>query len=172
MTRRTVRCAPRGRAGATAALAVAVLLLVGCGSGDTGAADGTPASPGRNGSPSEAARDAVDQSTPGLAARSYFTAVGDARFADACRVLAPVVRARYASAGQDCQTALAGLFDEETRAAIGKVVAEDSAVEITGDTALVPGTALTRSDLPDGAERPSFPDVRASRQGGLWYLVL
>ena len=112
------------------------------------------------------------QSTPGLAAASYFTAVGDARFGDACAVLAPVVRARYASAGQDCQTALAELFDEPTRAAIGQVAADDGVVETTGDTALIPGTALSRTDLPDGADRPDFPDVRASRQGGLWYLVL
>lgn len=127
---------------------------------------------GRDGAASDDAQHAVDQSTPGVAAAGYFTAGGDVRFADACAVLAPVVRARYASAGQDCQTGLADLLEEPTQAAIGTVTEDGSAVEVTGDTALVPGSALSRSDLPDGAQRPRFPDVRASRPNALWYLGL
>jgi hypothetical protein len=73
--------------------------------------------------------------------------------------------------GKDCQTELSELYDETTRAAIGEVIADERMVQVVGDTATVPGNALSRTDLPAGAEKPSFPTVRATRQGGDWYLV-
>lgn len=66
---------------------------------------------------------------------------------------------------------MAQLFDEATRAAIGDVTADEEKVEVVGDTATVPGHALSRADLPRGAQAPSFPTLRATRHDGLWYLL-
>ncbi len=92
-----------------AAAVVVGLLLSGC-SGSGGDASGAAM-------PDKDAAASVDQSTPGRAAQSYFEAVADARFGDACSVLAPVARDTYVAAGQDCQTEMRSLFDEETRLA-------------------------------------------------------
>ncbi len=143
----------------TAAAPILLLLLAACGPADAG--------------PEDAERDGVPQgqSAPGAAAERYFEAVSNAEFSKACDLLAPVVRDRYATAGKDCRTELAQLFDEPTRAAIGDVTADESKVRVTGDTAVVPGSALARADLPPGADVPRFPDLRATRQDGIWYLL-
>lgn len=150
---------------AVAGLAALVLAATGCAGEDASSRrDGPEPVAGQGGR-------GADQGSPAAAAESYFEAVRDARFGDACALLAPVARARYASAGQDCSTAMAGLFDEATRAAIGDVAADESKVDIVGDTATVPGDALTRADLPQGAPDPSIPAVKATRYGDGWYLV-
>jgi hypothetical protein len=143
-----------------AAVLVAAALLTGCGDGARPASGTGAGGPG-----------AGDQSTPGRAAEAYFEAVRDSRFGEACALLAPVVRQRYASAGQDCRTEMSSLFDEATRAAIGDVTVDEDLVRVSGDTAAVPGDALRRDDLSDGEPAPSFPDLRATLQDGAWYLL-
>lgn len=167
MTRRASR--PEHALPMLAALA-AVLLLAGCADGPAGAsADG--ASPGPSRAADVPEKPPVDRTRPGATAAAYFGAVAQARFTDACSMLAPVMQQRYASAGQDCPTAMAGLFDGRTLAAIGDVAADESQVQVVGDTATIPGSALRRADLPGGAGAPSFPDVRATRMDGAWYLL-
>lgn len=148
----------RPRAAAALALA-AGLFAAGC-----SGADSRSGPPIRDGAP-------AGQATPGEAAETYFEAIAQARFGDACAVLAPVVRDQYAANGQDCPTRLAETFDEELRTAIGDVTADESRIEVTGDTALISGSALSRADLPSGADAPRFPDARATRADGLWYLL-
>lgn len=170
MTRRTARSRSRG----AAALTSLVLLLAACGGSTDDAARGAGASASLDAqgtAPAEGERAAVDRTAPGATAAAYFEAVRDARFGDACSLIAPVVLAPYASDGKDCQTELSALFDERTRAAIGDVTADESMVQVVGDTATAPGSALSRTDLPAGAAAPLFPDIRATRQGGIWYLV-
>jgi hypothetical protein len=66
---------------------------------------------------------------------------------------------------------MAEIFPVAIRAPIGDVAADEDLIEVVGDTATVPGEALSRTDLPSGDPTPSFPDLRSTRQHGRWYLL-
>jgi hypothetical protein len=154
---------------------LAALILPAC--GDT--RDAPPAAPAAG--PVEAPADggiseadgAGAQDTPQAAALEFYRLVGDARFGDACRLLAPATQQAFLRAGKDCATEIADNADAdartELRADLKTVTIDESKVELAGDTAEIPNDAWI---VPGKDEYDhSFNAVALVKQAGGWYLV-
>ena len=105
------------------------------------------------------------QSTPQSLAAAVYDDLHAGEFAKICDLVLPDARHRFADAGTDCQTYFGKKYNPSVRAGFADVKVDAKAVQVNGDTAVVPESALTFSGHPS-----SDGDVTVALRDGKWFV--
>lgn len=106
------------------------------------------------------------QDSPQALTAAAYRHIAAGEFAQVCDLYLPSVRSRFANAGTDCQTYLAGQYAPGARATFKDPAVDGSKVRVNGDTAVIPVSAVSF------AGQPSHDTAtRAARQDGKWWLT-
>lgn len=99
-----------------------------------------------------------DQSSPEGVVAAAYTHIADGEFEQACALVLPDARGAFTAVGTDCQTFLAGKYDQQDREAFRDVRVDPAKIERNGDTAVVPEEAVTFAGRPsDDEDTPAVP---------------
>jgi hypothetical protein len=106
-----------------------------------------------------------DQDTPAAVVEAVYEHVAAGEFEQACELVLPQARDAYARQGGSCQAALADQYDPEDRASLADPQVDEDSIEVNGDTARVPESAVKFGGEPSGDGRTDLV-----RQDGKWWI--
>ena len=107
-----------------------------------------------------------DRSSPQALTVTVYDDLHAGEFAKVCGLLLPEAAKRIRDTGADCQTYLAKKYDTTARAAFARVKVDAKAIQVNGDTAVVPESAVTFDGRPssDGGTKVALRD-------GKWFVA-
>ncbi len=106
------------------------------------------------------------QSSPQSLTTAVYDDVHAGEFAKACALVLPAALQRFTASGGDCQTYLGKKYDPTARAGFADVKVDAKAVQVNGDTAVVPESAVTFGGHPS-----SDGDTKVALQDGKWFVT-
>ncbi len=106
------------------------------------------------------------QSSPQALTRAVYEDLHAGQFAKACALVLPASLQRFTATGGDCQTYLGKKYDPTARAAFADVKVDAKAIQVNGDTAVVPESAVTFGGHPS-----SDGDTKVELRDGKWFVT-
>ncbi len=106
------------------------------------------------------------QSSPQSLTAAVYDDVHAGEFSKACALVLPAALQRFTATGGDCQTYLGKKYDPTARAAFADVKVDAKAIQVNGDTAVVPESAVTFGGHPS-----SDGDTKVALQDGKWFVT-
>jgi len=106
------------------------------------------------------------QSSPQSVTAAVYEDVHAGEFAKVCGLVLPASMARFTAAGTDCQSFFAKQYDPGRRAGLKDVKVDAKAIQVNGDTAVVPESAVTFGGHPS-----SDGDTKVALQDGKWFVT-
>lgn len=106
------------------------------------------------------------QSSPQSVTAAVYDDLHAGEFSKACALVLPTTMARFTAAGTDCQSFFAKQYDPGKRAALKDVKVDAKAIEVNGDTAVIPESAVTFGGHPS-----SDGDTKVALQDGKWFVT-
>jgi hypothetical protein len=106
------------------------------------------------------------QSSPQSLTAAVYDDVHAGEFGKACALVLPAAMARFTAAGTDCQSFFAKQYDPGKRAGLADVKVDAKAVQVNGDTAVVPESAVTFGGRPS-----SDGDTKLALRDGKWFVA-
>jgi hypothetical protein len=105
------------------------------------------------------------QDSPANVVSALYERVADGKFEQACELFTDEVLDAISANGLDCQTSLAAQYPVDKREDVRDVEVDEDAIEINGDTATVPASAVTF-----GNEPSSGADTQVVQRDGNWWI--
>jgi hypothetical protein len=106
------------------------------------------------------------QGSPEAVVRAVYERLGQGEFEQVCELVLPSLVAQYERMGGTCQLAVSQQYDEEDRASFVDVQVDPDLIEVNGDTATVPESAVTFAGEPS-----SDGSTDLVRQDGKWWIA-
>ncbi len=106
------------------------------------------------------------QSSPQSLTAAVYDDVHAGDFGKVCGLLLPEALKRITDTGVDCQTYLAKHYDSKARAGFADVKVDAKAIQVNGDTAVVPESAVTFGGHPS-----SDGDTKLALHDGKWFVT-
>ncbi len=106
------------------------------------------------------------QSSPQSLTAAVYDDVHAGEFSKACALVLPAALQRFTATGGDCQSYLGKKYDPTARAAFADVKVDAKAIQVNGDTAVVPESAVTFGGHPS-----SDGDTKVALQDGKWFVT-
>lgn len=107
-----------------------------------------------------------DQSSPQALTVTLYKDLHAGEFAKVCALALPALLQRFTATGSDCQTYLGKKYDPTARAGFANVKVDAKAVQVNGDTAVVPESAVTF-----GGQPSSDGDTKLALRDGKWFVA-
>ena len=106
------------------------------------------------------------QSSPQSLTTAVYDDVHSGEFSKVCALVLPEARHLFTDSGTDCQSFLAKHYDPTARAGLADVKVDAKAIQVNGDTAVVPESAVTFGGHPS-----SDGDTKVALQDGKWFVA-
>ncbi len=106
------------------------------------------------------------QSSPQSLTTAVYDDLHAGEFGKACALVLPASLQRFTATGGDCQSYLGKKYDPTARAAFADVKIDAKAIQVNGDTAVVPESAVTFGGHPS-----SDGDTKVALQDGKWFVT-
>jgi len=106
------------------------------------------------------------QSSPQSLTAAVYDDFHAGEFSKACALVLPAALQRFTATGGDCQTYLGKKYDPTARAEFADVKVDAKAIQVNGDTAVVPESAVTFGGHPS-----SDGDTKLALRDGKWFVA-
>lgn len=106
------------------------------------------------------------QSSPQSLTAAVYDDVHAGEFGKACALVLPASLQQFTATGGDCQSYLGKKYDPTARAGFADVKVDAKAIQVNGDTAVVPESAVTFGGHPS-----SDGDTKVALQDGKWFVT-
>ncbi|MGH8774414.1 MAG: hypothetical protein ACRDWI_04325 [Jiangellaceae bacterium] len=105
------------------------------------------------------------QDTPAGVVTALHERIADGEFEQACELFTQDVLDAISQGGSDCQTALAAQYPADRREEIHDVEVDDDMIELNGDTATIPASAVAFDEEPSTGS-----DTQVVRRDDKWWI--